>query len=420
MKEKSVNIKEGITLHVINNNKYKTNIISVFLSKKLDREHITEEALIPAVLRLGTNNIKTQRELNKKFEEIYGANFNCGVEKRGNNHVLKFYIETINDKYCLNNEQIMKESIDILLDIILNPLSQNEKFEKDYVECEKENLKRIIESRIDNKRNYSFTRCIEEMYKDEEYGLYEYGYIEDLNEINEENLYAYYKQFINECKIDIFISGEIGQEVNIENIIKENDKIMKLSERNPEYVKDSRIKRDAVNVNEITEKMDVAQGNIVIGMDIESNNKEAINIYNAILGGGANSKLFQNVREKASLAYTAGSLYLKTKNNIFIKCGIEIKNYDKAIEIIKQQLEDIKNGVFEEEDIVNAKELIIAGLKSIEDEQASEISYNMSQELTGENENIDDVIQKISDVNKQDVIDVANSLKIDTIYFLRN
>ena len=36
-------------------------------------------------------------------------------------------------------------------------------------------------------------------------------------------------------------------------------------------------------------------------------------LYNAILGGGANSKLFQNVREKESLAYTAGSSYVRTK-----------------------------------------------------------------------------------------------------------
>ena len=409
-------IKEGITLHTISTNKFKTNIVSVFLSKKIERNGVTEEALIPAVLRLGTQTIKTQKELNKKLEEMYGANFNCGIEKRGDNHVLKFYIEAINDDYCLNNESILQETINLLMDIVFNPLTENNTFNKNYVEGEKKNLKRIIESRIDNKRSYAYTRCVEEMYKDQDYGLYEYGYIEDLDNINEKNLYEYYKRFLNECKIDIFISGNF--ENSIEDVIKNNEQIKELKARTPEYIKNSNNSTSKDNANEVIEKMDVAQGNIVIGMDIASENKEAINVYNAILGGGANSKLFQNVREKASLAYTAGSRYLRTKNAIFIRCGIEISNYEKAIGLIKEQLDDIKNGNFNEEDIGNAKELLIASLNSIEDEQASEISYAMSQELSGEEEKIEDTIQKIKNVDKEAILEVAKAIKINTVYFL--
>ena len=413
-----VNIKEGITLHTISTNKFKTNVIAIFLSKKLERENITKEALIPAVLRLGTNNIKTQKELNKYLEEMYGANFNCGIEKRGDNHVLKFYIETINDDYSLNNEPILQNALNLLIDIVFNPLTENDFFSKKYVEGEKENLKRIIESRIDNKRAYAYTRCIEEMYKNQDYGLYEYGYIDDLERIDEKNLYEYYKQFINECKIDIFVSGSI--ENDVEDIIENNEEIKILRDRTPIYVQNSNSNASKDNVNEVVEKMKVAQGNIVIGIDIEKKNREAINIYNAILGGGANSKLFQNVREKASLAYTAGSRYLKTKNAIFITCRIEISNYEKAISLIKDQLDEIREGKFNEEDIGNAKELLVASLNAINDEQTSEISYRMSQELSGENESVDETIQKIKAVNKEAILEVAQGIKINTIYFLTN
>ena len=326
-----IKINEGINLHLINTNKFKTNIISVFLTKKLTRENVTKEALIPAVLRLGTANIKTQEELNKKLEDMYGADFNCGIEKRGDNHVLKFYIEAIEDEYALNGETIQKEAINLLLDIVFNPLVENSSFKKEYVDGEKENLKRIIESKIDNKSNYAYVRCIEEMYKNEPFGLYEYGYIEDLKNINENNLYEYYEEFLNNCKIDIFVSGNINEK-EIEDTIKSNKNINKLLPRNPEFILDS--KQDINNIKDQTaeEKMDVSQGKIVIGMSIKNNIDDAVlNVYNAILGGGANSKLFQNVREKASLAYTAGSRYIKSKNNIFIRCGIEIKNYEKTI-----------------------------------------------------------------------------------------
>lgn len=421
MKDNKIKIKEGITLHVIDTNKFKTNMMAIFLTKKLTREGVTKEALIPAVLRLGTNNIKTQKEINKKLEELYGANFNCGIEKRGDNHILKFYMESICDEYSLENEDVLKKSISLLIDLVFNPLQENERFSEKYVEGEKENLRRIIEARIDNKANYAFTRCIEEMYKNQEYGLYEYGYVEDLENINSTNLYEYYKKIIDESKIDIFVSGKIEDAKKIENIITNNKEISKLKDRKPEYVQDSKLELNGNGTKEIKDKMDVAQGKIVIGINIKNNvSEEYINVYNTILGGGSNSKLFQNVREKASLAYTAGSRYLKTKNDILIRCGIEISNYDKAIKIIKEQLEDLKNGNFTEEDIQNAKELLIASISKIEDEQASEISYTLAQEISGDTKDINEIIENINRVNKENVMEVANNLRIDTIYFLTN
>lgn len=131
--------------------------------------------------------------------------------------------------------------------------------------------------------------------------------------------------------------------------------------------------------------MQVSQGKLVISLNIDSNipNLAYIaSIYNAILGGGANSRLFQNVREKESLAYTAGSNYLKQKNVIFIRCGIEIENYEKALETIKVQIENLKKGEITEEDIENAKKLIIASVKSITSEQDTEITYYYGQELS--------------------------------------
>ena len=413
-------IKEGINLHLIKTNKFKTNIISIFLTKKLTKENVTKEALIPAVLRLGTAKIKTQEELNKKLENMYGADFNCGIEKRGDNHILKFYIENISNEYALNKENIEKESINLLLDIVLNPLVENDAFKAEYVNCEKEHIKKIINSKIDNKSKYAYTRCIEEMYKGQEFGLYEYGYIEDLENINEKNLYEYYKKFLNECKIDIFISGKIKED-EVLDAIKNNEKVVKLLPRNAKYIANSKKNITKVEEKAITEKMNVSQGKIVIGISIKNDIDNAVlNVYNAILGGGANSKLFQNVRERASLAYTASSRYLKAKNNIFIMCGIEIDNYNKAIKIIKEQLEDIKAGKFSDTDINNAKELLIASLTSIQDEQTSEISYYMAQELLNESCSINQACKKIQMVSKTQIMQAAESMIINTIFFLRN
>ena len=169
--------------------------------------------------------------------------------------------------------------------------------------------------------------------------------------------------------------------------------------------------------------MQVNQGKLVIGLTVnadESNSKYTASVYNAILGGGANSKLFQNVREKNGLAYTAGSNYVRQKNMIFIRCGIEISNYEKAVYTIKEQLNDMKNGNFEEVDIENAKNLIIESIKSIPAEQDTEITYYYGQELSDTSTSIDEYISKIQKQSKEDIINLAQNVSINTIYFLRD
>ena len=361
----------------------------------------------------------TQEILSKNLEEMYGASFDCGIEKNGDNQTIKFYLESINDEFLPQKEELLKRSFDILFDIAFNPLVENGKFKEEYVEGEKQNIKQIIEGKIDNKGSYAMERCIEEMYKNKAYGLYKYGYIEDLENITSEELYNYYIELIKTCKIDIFISGILPE--NIIETVKQNQNIRKLQER---QIKLNEEQKD-VNKQEkiVEESMDVTQGKLVLGLDVTSNIENLSYItmcYNTILGGGANSKMFQNVREKASLAYTVGSNYLKRKQNIIIRAGIEIQNYEKALEIIKEQLEDMENGKFNDEDIQNAKNLIISTIENIPEEQDTEISYYFGQELANTNITTEEYKEKIEKVTKEQIVEVAKNVKMNTIYFLKN
>lgn len=416
-------IKQGIKLHCIETKKFKTNLITVVVTLPLNRERVTFNSVIPAVLKRGTKNLKTQEDIAKKLEEMYGAEFDCGIEKIGDNHVLKFYLETLNSNFIPKEykENLTAESINLLLDIIFNPYLENDMFKEEYVEAEKNNIKILINSKIDNKDAYALNECIEEMYKNKPYGLYKYGYIEDLENINAQNLYEYYKEIIENAKIDIFLSGDINSK-EIEKEVEENNNIKELTNRETKFVinKEEKIKEE---VKYKEKKMDVTQGKLVIGLDVnytKENAKFPISIYNVILGESATSKLFQNVREKASLAYTARSNYIKQKANIFIRCGIEIENFDKALEIIKKQLEDMKNGNFTQEDLKNAKKYMVSGIESIQDEQDSEVTYYIGQELSEEFTTFEEYLEKTEKVTMQDIKDVANSININTIYFLRN
>lgn len=417
MNLETTDIKEGIRLHKIKTNKYKTNLMSVFLTSKLSRDDITKKALILTVLRRGTNNLKTQEEISKKLEELYGASFDCGIDKLGDKHVLKFYVESLNEQYLYQKEDILSQSLNILFDIVFNPLLENGVFKQEYIDEEKQNLRIIIEGQKDNKAAYATQRCIEEMYKEKPYGLYKYGYVEDLEKIDSKNLYEAYLNLIKNCKIDIFVSGDFDEKT-LEEKVKSNQQISKLEPRKVEYLDEESESSNTQEENVVRENMQISQGKLNIGLDVLSDNKSAVSVYNAILGGGANSKLFQNVREKASLAYSAGSIYIKPKSKIIIKTGIEHKNYEKALQIIKEQIDDMKNGKFSDEDIQHAKELIIASFKAMQDEQDSEISFYFGREIQKESKDIDKQIKEVSEVTKQNIVDVANKIKINTIFFL--
>lgn len=425
MKDSITEIKKGIKLHSIQTNKFKTNLISVFITTPLVRENVTKNALVPAILRRGTKNMPTQEQISKKLEEMYGAEFDCGVEKTGDNQVIKFYLESLNDKFLPEKEDLLNKSIDVLLEIILNPLVEKEMFKNEYLESEKSNLKQLIEAKIDNKDLYAFEKCTEKMYEGKPYSLYKYGFAEDLDKIEGKDIYNYYKNLIDTAKIDIFVSGEFNEKEIIDMLIK-NENINKLKERLPNNIinkEETEIKEEINKPKIVEDIMNVTQGKLVIGMEIKNMKKDErfiATLYNTILGDSANSKMFQNVREKAHLAYSARSTYVRPKNDIFIRCGIEIDNYEKALNIIKEQLDDMKNGNFSIDDINNAKKYIISAVNSVDEEQDTEITYYLGQELAASECTLENYKENIEKVTKEQIQDLASRTQINTIYFLRN
>ena len=394
----------------IETKKFKTNVYALYLTIPLTQENITYNALIPAVLKRGCEKYKNQLEINKKLEEMYAATFQIGISKIGNNEVLKFYIESLNNNYLPNNEDLTKTSIEMLLDIVMKPYLVNGKFDEDYVNQEKENLKKVIESRKDNKDVYATTRLLEEMFKEESFGLYKFGKIEEIDNITSEKLYEKYKELIKNSEKYLYIVGDV-ENLDIEQYqIKEKE--INISKDFPSKI--------AQEKNIIKEKMDIIQGKLVIGLNTPSQQREKIALYNTILGRGANSKLFLNVREKEGLAYSASSSYLKRNNVIIISTGIEVSKYDKAIEVIKKQLSDMQEGNISEKEMKDAKQFINAGLNLINESSENMVEYTFDKELYNEEMNIEEYRKTIEKITKEDVVQVAKQINIDTIYFLGN
>ena len=423
MTDNRIELKTGIKAHLIKTDIFKTNLISIILTTPLKKKNVTKNALIPFLLKRGSKNFPTDEQISLRLEELYGTSLNCGIDKVGDNQIIKFVAESIDNNYTLNGEDIIKDVIDLLVDVTFNPYMENGKFKDTAIETEKAHLKELIEAKINNKDFYAYNKCLENMYEFNGYGLYRFGYVEDLEKITLDDISEYYFELIKSAKIDIFISGNFDEK-NIEKILRENKILQSLGERNPDYIvtnPSTEIVKKVDNPKEVQEKMDINQGKLTIGyniLDKQSNSRNIGIVFNSIFGDGASSMLFQNVREKAGLAYTVRSGFVKPKNIIMVSSGIEIQNYEKALEIINEQIKNIRDGKFTDKDINNAKTYIISGIKNIEAEQDTEIVFYMGQELSGNYFSIEEYIKNINSVTKEQIVEFAKSLQINTIYFL--
>jgi Predicted Zn-dependent peptidases len=189
----SEKLGRSINLTSIYTSKFKSNYLSFYFIRPLDREEVTLNALLPMVLNRGSQKYSNFIAIERELELLYGASLDYDVYKSGEKQIIKFSIEWADSNY-VNETSIDTKAIEILFDIIFHPVLNDGIFVEDYVEQEKQNLQKKIKSRINDKRSYAITRCIEEMCKTERFGIYSLGYVEDLKDINSENLTKHYKK----------------------------------------------------------------------------------------------------------------------------------------------------------------------------------------------------------------------------------
>lgn len=410
-------LTDGINLYIDTTDKFKTITINVYIQNFLGKD-AAKFALIPAVLKRGTANIKTYKDISKYLESLYGASLSASVYKKGERHIEQYRVEMAQRNFI--NDDILEKGVSFLKALIFNPLVENNGFNKQYVIQEKETQKNIINSRINDKAKYAVDRCLEEMCKGEAYSIFELGNVEDLNEIDESNLYNYYNTCIDTLPMDIYVVGNVQPEYTI-NIFKKyfNEKRGKIAE-----IPDANIYKDVKDIKYITDKMDVTQGKLTLGFrtNVEPSSDEyySLLVYSGILGGGPFSKLFMNVREKASLAYYAYARLERFKGLMIIGAGIEIENYQKALDIINMQLREIEQGKISDYELDSTVKALKTSMNAIKDNATQLSDYYFSQKIAGTNMGIDEFISRVEKVNKVDVIAVSKKIKLDTVYFMTN
>ena len=402
-------------LHIIKTNLYKTITVKIFFREEALKENITKRNFLSRMMMLGSNDYKTKVELTKAEQNLYAVNIASTNRRIGNYLDTGISLKVLHDKYT--EEGNFLKSLDLLNSIIFNPKVDNNAFDEVDFNTVYEEYKADLESLVENKMSYALIKGLEATAKDSVISYRGIGYLEDLEKITKENLFDYYKEVINHNYVDIFVLGDVLEE-EINNIIREKFKINTFKKKpinalvNP--LKVSRVKT-------IKEKTVAEQDNLIITLSLNNltdyERNYPLSLYNAILGGGSESLLFREIREKNSLAYYVSSTPNKLDNLIIIRAGITKDKSMDAVNIIKKILKDLEKGKIDDDRIEKAKEYYTSAIDDIIESPFQIIeSYYMIELLF-----VDDIEtkrKKMLKVTKDEIIALAKKVRINTIYIL--
>jgi predicted Zn-dependent peptidase len=409
--------KQGYTLHIVQTDKYKTNSLILKMKAPLDQETVTLRGLLPHVMQSSTKTYPSTTELRSYLDELYGANFYTDLGKKGEYHVVSMSVEIANEKFLRDSEPLLQKGIEFLADVLQNPHIENNEFDKKTVEKEKRNQKVRIQAVYDDKMRYANSRLVEEMCKGERFALHVNGISEEVESITAKSLYEYYQKVMNEDQFDLYVIGDVDV-AEVENLC---DQLLQLNERTPLEV-DSLEVEQKERENVVKEKQDVKQGKLNMGYRTHTQYGDddyfALQVFNGIFGGFSHSKLFINVREKASLAYYAASRLESHKGLLMVMSGIEFEKYDQAVGIINDQLQAMKDGDFTDGEIEQTKAVIRNQLLETIDTSRGLVEVLYHNAVAHEEIDLKRWLDEIEKTTKEDIVKAANKVELDTIYFL--
>ena len=407
--------QSNYNLNMLQTKKFKTTRIQITFANDLSKETATKRALLPYLLRSVSKKFPSRNLVSAHLDEMYSANFGVGVKKIGLTQIVVFDLSIINDKYTLNNESLLDEGLDFINEILFNPLFIDAIFNE-----EKRLLEEYFVSIYANKMRYTIKKMFEHMFKDEPFNVQALGDEDSLRALILEDIQEAYNNMLLNDLININVIGDINFDVIAKKI---NNKLLFTNRtKKLQLIDDS--KKPVRDAFELIESQEVNQAKLAIGYQLpvyyKTDNYYKAIVFNTLIGSGSESLLFKTIREKLSLVYFINSGYDHYKGIFTVYSGINQKDYTQVINEIDKTIEDTKNLNYDDKVLVIAKKTIINSLIESLDSNGSLITRINNLSLFEKELDIENLINKINEVTKNDIRDIANLLKKDTTFLLRN
>lgn len=408
---------DSVAFNYITDDRFTTSLITVTMYMPLDIQTVSEYSILVNLLTRTCKEYPDFTSMSKKLSSLYGATVSFDCEKIGDRLGLRFNIKGINDRYTLNGEKLTKEFSDLLCKMIFDPNVNNCAFDdKEVEQCKREQID-MIDSLFNDKRIYALHSAISFMHDGEPFATSRFGTKENVQKIDGKSLYKAWKNLISKSKVEIYYIGESSPEIMINTFSSYFEKI----DRSPVELINSPIKEHN-GIRYKNEEMKLSQSKMILGFRtncFEDDDNEIAELFmNSLLGRGAHSKLFNNVREKLSLCYYCSSRNNPHKATLLIESGVESENIEKAKTAILGEIEAITRGDITEFEFNSTREFLVNNLYKISDSQNDIVEWYLSKTFNSKVLSPQQYAELIKNVTKDEIVSAAKKLQLDTVYTL--
>ncbi len=416
MEKTRTKLAEGVYLTRLPARKFKTSLLSAQFMTPIAAETAAAQALLPAVLRRGTMRYPDMGALSARLDELYGAEIDYTVRKKGECQCVGFVASFIDDAFTPGGEKLLEPVAELLGQVIGNPVTKDGRFLPEYVDSERTNLVDAIRSILNDKRDYADLRLLQEMCAGEPYGVSRFGDEKSAQALTGEQVYEAYTRLLSSAPLELFYCGSASAE-RVEAALMAA--LSNLPRKAVQAIPQSQCHTARKEVKRVTDVMDVTQGKLGMGFTCGSDDFAALMMGNTLFGGSSNAKLFMNVREKLSLCYYASSLFHRQKGIITVSSGIEFQNFQKAYDEIQHQLKAVQDGKLEDWELEGARSTLCNAYATIGDSQSKLENFWLGQTATGRDDTPEALAEGVRTVSPERIYEAMKTVSLDTVYFLK-
>lgn len=413
-----ITLRPGVTLRCLRDTRFKHSCLSLQFVRPMAKDEAALGALVPAVLLRGTKSAPDLRAITHKLDDLYGAVIGPLVRRVGDYHATGLFCSFISDRFAMDGDRIFVPLVRFLEQLLLEPVTENGCFRKEYIAGEKKNLIAAIESRKNDKRTYANSQMLKKMCAADPLGIPRMGEAEQVRAITPEAAWEYYKKLLRTSPLSLFYVGDAEPQVVAAALQPLADRLERCCLELPPQTPYRHSPE-----GDYTETMDVSQGKLSMGFVTSTTIRDpgfaAMQICNTLFGGGMTSLLFTNIREKLSLCYDIGSSYNGSKGIVAVSAGIDCDKYQLVRQEILNQLDLCRRGEFTDQQLNAAKQAVISSLRGTHDSPGSIENYYSSAALSGLPMTPTQYMEAVEQVTAQQVVEAANDLRLHTCYFLK-
>ncbi len=402
--------------------RFKRVLLRIAFDRPLDELSPARTLLLP-VLAQGSALHPSRRKLTCALEDLFGGVFHLGGDRVAEMHRVSANLEWVGERFLPAGAGVAEGLLKLVREILEQPLrgGAGQPFPPETLEREREQLVRMIRSRMDDRDSFAREQFLRKMCAGEPYGRPPYGTEEEVRCLDGGILESVRCDLLEKSPVTVLAVGPFSP-ARLEAALRDwfeprpgkpaaGRKVPPL----PQAV-------DPAGLRTVREQLPVDQGRFLFGFRFpppaSAGEMEAHSLASGVLGGGPHSLLFREVRERRSLAYGIGSSLRMLKGLLVVSAGIDAASFGEVQSEVLRQIERLRCAEVSAEEIEPARLSLLDHLESVGDSRRSLASFHLRERLLGTRRSPAQRAALLKTLGPEDLARTAGLWKPDLVYLL--